>query len=60
MYAYVTEALDAALPGQHVLLDDFAGNVNGARAVGWQAILVGSDHAAATPSSRAPRLTRPV
>jgi epoxide hydrolase-like predicted phosphatase len=46
MYAHVTEALDAA-PAATVLLDDFAGNVNGARAVGWQAILVGSDQAAA-------------
>ncbi len=45
IYAHVTEALDVA-PTTTVLLDDFAGNVNGAHAVGWQGILVGSDHAA--------------
>jgi len=46
MYAHVTEALDVA-PSATVLLDDFAGNIDGARAVGWHGILVSSDHAAA-------------
>jgi len=45
-WAHVTAALDVA-PAATVLLDDFAANVNGARAVGWQGILVGSDRAAA-------------
>ena len=46
MYAHVTEALGVA-PGATVLLDDLPDNVDGARAVGWKGILVGSDHAAA-------------
>jgi putative hydrolase of the HAD superfamily len=46
MYACVTEALGVA-PDATVLLDDFEGNVAGARAAGWQAVLVGSDRAAA-------------
>jgi putative hydrolase of the HAD superfamily len=45
MYEFVTNALGVA-PGSTVLLDDFEGNIDGARAVGWHAILVGSDHAA--------------
>jgi epoxide hydrolase-like predicted phosphatase len=46
MYTYVTDQLGTQ-PHATVLLDDLAGNVAGARAVGWHAILVGSDHAAA-------------
>ena len=46
MYEHVTSALGVR-PEATVLLDDFEGNVEGARAAGWQAVLVGVDHAAA-------------
>jgi FMN phosphatase YigB (HAD superfamily) len=42
----VTDQL-GVLPAATVLLDDLAGNIEGARAAAWQAILVESDHAAA-------------
>jgi len=46
MFNHVTDRLGVN-PGSVVLVDDFEGNVEGARRAGWHAILVGSDHAAA-------------
>jgi putative hydrolase of the HAD superfamily len=46
MFDHVTERLGVD-PGSVVLVDDFEANVDGARRAGWQAVLVGSDHAAA-------------
>ena len=46
MFAFVTDALGVT-PESTVLLDDFEGHIDGARAAGWHAILVGGDHAAA-------------
>ena len=46
MFAFVTDALGVT-PESTVLLDDFEGHIEGARAAGWHAILVGGDHAAA-------------
>jgi putative hydrolase of the HAD superfamily len=46
MFEHVTAALGTT-PESTVLLDDFEGNVEGARAAGWRTILVSADHAAA-------------
>lgn len=46
MFDHVTSALGVA-PGSTVLLDDLEGNIDGARAAGWHAVLVGTDRLAA-------------
>ena len=46
MFDHVTTALGVT-PGSTVLLDDLEGNVDGARAAGWHAVLVGADRTAA-------------
>ena len=46
MFNHVTDRLGVD-PGSVVLVDDFEGNVEGARRAGWHAIHVDSDHTAA-------------
>lgn len=46
MFDYVTDRLGVG-PASVVLVDDFEGNVDGARRAGWHGILVGPNHAAA-------------
>jgi putative hydrolase of the HAD superfamily len=63
MFNHVTERLGVD-PGSVVLVDDFEGNVDGARRAGWHGILVGSDHATAMTAladllAENPRLTHP-